>query len=162
VVALELFRDWQARNPGQAFNFLDPDSLFQLIEAPNEDFSYSIDKNDSIRIALNDSEEGITVDVDIAYPDQGRILTTRPLITWMEANDFVYWEEVADVLKYDSNVMFAELLVFEAQPSDTILDTAFEGYVNPEPLPIILWNGPQNIALEPWGNLNDIPVQSGD
>jgi len=162
VIALELFRDWQARNPGQTFDFLDPDSLIQLIEEPNEDFSYSIDNNGSIRISLNDSDEGIAVDVDIAYPDQSRVLTTRPLISWMEANDFVYWEEVADILKYDSNVMFAELLVFEAQPSDTILDTAFEDYVNPDPLPIILWNGPQNIALEPWGNLNDIPVRSGD
>jgi hypothetical protein len=162
VIALELFRDWQARNPGQTFDFLDPESLFQLIEAPNEDFSYAINNDRGIRIALRDSDEDIAVDIDIAYPDQSRILSTRPLISWMEANDFVYWEEVADVLKYDSNVMFAELLVFEAQPSDTILDTAFEGYVNPAPLPIILWNGPQNIALEPWGNLNDIPVQSGD
>ncbi len=162
VIALALFRDWQARNPGQTFDFLDPDSLFQLIEAPNENFSYSIDSNGSIRIALDDSDEGIAVEVDIAYPDQSRILATRPLISWMEANDFVYWEEVADVLKYDSNVMFAELLVFDALPSDTILDTAFEGYVNPVPLPIILWNGPQNIALEPWGSLNSIPVLSDD
>ncbi len=162
VIALELFSEWQERNPGQAFNFVDPESLVQLIEEPNEDFSYSLDTAGSIRILLNNSEEDIAVDIDIAYPDESEILTTRPLVTWMEANDFVYWEEVADILKYDSNVMFAELLVFEAQTSDTILDTSFEGYVNPEPLPIILWNGPQNIALEPWGNLDDIPVRPGE
>ena len=52
--------------------------------------------------------------------------------------------------------MFAELLVFESQTSDSIRDTTFEDFVDPDPLPIILWNGPQKIALEPWGNLDDI------
>ncbi|RLQ21760.1 hypothetical protein DWB85_10755 [Seongchinamella sediminis] len=158
VIALERYRDWQQRNPGQAFNFLDPETLIQLIEEPNENFSYSLDRANGVRIQLSDGEEDISVDVAIAYPEPADILTTRPLVTWMEANDFVYWQEVADILKYDSKVMFAELLVFEAQPSDTIIDTTFEAYVKPEPLPIILWNGPQNIALEPWGNLDDIPV----
>ena len=94
--------------------------------------------------------------MSIAYPDQNDILHTRPLKRWMEANDFVYWGEAADILKYDSNVMFADLIVFEAGPDDIIKDTAFSGYINPEPLPIILWNGIQDIALEPWGNVQDI------
>ena len=158
VVAQERFAKWQEDNPGGEFNFADPESLFLLIEEPNEDFSYAND-GERIRILLTDEEENLAVDVDIAIPEEAQILTTRPLVGWMEANDFVYWEEVADILKYDSNVMFAELLVFETQDSDVILDNAFEGYVNPEPLPIILWNGPQNIALEPWGYLDDIPVE---
>ncbi len=160
IIAMEQYRDWQQRNPGKAFNFLDPDSLFDLIEEPNPDFNYTVDS--SIRIQLTNMAEDILVDVDIAYPGEDRILTTRPLAGWMEANDFVYWEEVADILKYDSNVMFAELLVFEALPDDLILDNSFEGYVAPEPLPIILWNGPQHIALEPWGNLDDLPIEAGD
>ena len=85
-----------------------------------------------------------------------RILVTAPTTDWMEANDFVYWGEVGDILKYDSNVMFAELLVFKTRSSDYIRDTAFDGFVKSEPLPIIIWNGPQKIALEPWGNLQDI------
>ncbi|GAB3282365.1 hypothetical protein [Parahaliea aestuarii] len=157
VIALERYTDWQDQNPGEDFNFLDPSSLFLLIEEPNPDFSYRID-DQRIRILLEDMEEGIALDVDIALPADDDMLTTRPLPGWMEANDFVYWEEVADLLKYDRNVMFAELKVFEAQPSDTFLDSTFEGYVNPEPLPIILWNGPQFIALEPWGYLDEIPV----
>lgn len=161
VIALERYRRWQQDNPGQAFNFLDPANLLQLIEEANEDFTYSLDSDNGIRIQLSDNEEDILVDVAIAYPEQSDILTTRPLVTWMEANDRVYWQEVADILKYDSKVMFAELLVFEAQPGDTIVDSSFEGYVNPEPLPIILWNGPQNIALEPWGNLDAIPLRPG-
>jgi hypothetical protein len=105
---------------------------------------------------VRDFEEQIEVDVSIEYPSASRILRTAPTTDWMEANDFVYWGEVADILKYDDNVMFAELLVFEAQPSDYISDTTFAGCVDPDPLPIILWNGPQKIALEPWGNLDDI------
>ena len=65
----------------------------------------------------------------------------------MEANDFVYWGEVADILRYDSKVMFAELLVFEAAPGDRISDTTFADYVKPDPLPIIVWNGPQDLSL---------------
>lgn len=157
VVAIERFSRWQEENPGKVFNFLDPESLFLLIEEPNEDFSYRIE-DQHLRIELEDAEEGISVNVDIALPADEAMLATRPLTGWMEANDFVYWEEVADVLKYDSKVMFAELLVFEARASDLIEDNAFEGYINPEPLPIILWNGPQRIALEPWGYLDEIPV----
>ena len=107
-------------------------------------------------------EEQIEVDVTIEYPDPSKILRTQPTTRWMEkANDFVYWGEVADILKYDDNVMFAELLVFNAQPSDFIRDTTFDGFVDPDPLPIIIWNGPQRIALEPWGNLDDIQPVDG-
>ena len=52
--------------------------------------------------------------------------------------------------------MFANMIVFDADSSDLIRDTAFSDYVNPKPLPIILWDGIQDIALEPWGNLQDI------
>ena len=75
---------------------------------------------------------------------------------WMEANDFVYWGEAADILKYDSNVMYADMIVFKPGRGSVIKDNVFSGYVNPRPLPIILWDGIQDIALEPWGNVQDI------
>ncbi|MGR5471476.1 hypothetical protein ACPV51_30160, partial [Vibrio astriarenae] len=71
----------------------------------------------------------------------------------MEANDFIYWGKVADILKYDQQVMFADLLVFPVKSTDLISDSTFSEYVKPDPLPIIIWNGGQDVALEPWGNL---------
>jgi hypothetical protein len=133
-----------------------PAGLQQLIEPPSDFFSYVADETNGIQLKVQDVEEQIEVDVSIDYPSPSRILRTAPTTDWMEANDFVYWGEVADILKYDRKVMFAELLVFKAQPSDYIRETVFEGYVNPNPLPIILWNGAQDIALEPWGNLDSI------
>lgn len=133
-----------------------PEGLQQLIEPPSDVFEYTANPTDGIHLQVRDFEEDIEVDVSIMYPSDNRILTTAPTTDWMEANDFVYWGEVGDILKYDNNVMFAELLVFEAQAEDFIHDTAFEGYVTPDPLPIIIWNGPQKIALEPWGNLDSI------
>jgi hypothetical protein len=133
-----------------------PEGLQQLIEPPSDVFDFTANPVDGIQLEVRDYEEEIEVDVSIAYPASEKILRTAPTTTWMEANDFVYWGEVADILKYDNNVMFAELLVFTADAGDNIRDTTFADYVNPEPLPIILWNGPQNIALEPWGNLDGI------
>ncbi|GAA5217121.1 hypothetical protein ACFSJ3_14400 [Corallincola platygyrae] len=138
----------------------DPNQLGLLIEPPSDAFDYVVDETDGILIEVLDIDEQITVDVSIAYPSEDRILRTAPMTEWMEANDFVYWGEVADILKYDSNVMFAELLVFDALPSDVIEDSTFAGYVDPNPLPIIFWNGVQDIALEPWGNLDG--VQTSD
>lgn len=151
VVALDRFM------PG--IDLTDPQQLAQLIEPPSDAFAYAVDETDGISIEVRDFEEDIEVNVEIAYPDPDRILRTAPLTRWMEANDFVYWGEVADILKYDSNVMFAELLVFDALPSDVIEDSTFEGYVKSKPLPIILWNGKQDIAIEPWGNLDSIQVR---
>ena len=54
------------------------------------------------------------------------------------------------------NIYAPKLLVFDSAPTDVISDTTFEGFVNPDPLPIIIWNGPQDIALEPLGNLESI------
>lgn len=133
-----------------------PAGLQQLIEPPSDLFTYVASESEGIRLQVRDFEEQIEVDVSIDYPDPSRILVTAPTTDWMEANDFVYWGEVADILKYDRKVMFAELLVFKSTASDIIRDTTFEGFVNPHPLPIILWNGPQDIALEPWGNLDNI------
>ena len=133
-----------------------PEGLQQLIEPPSDVFTYTANSTDGIQLEVRDYEEQIEVDVSIAYPSPSEIITTAPTTDWMEANDFVYWGEVGDILKYDSNVMFAELLVFDSQESDVIRDTAFEGYVKAKPLPIIIWNGPQKIALEPWGNLESI------
>jgi len=133
-----------------------PEGLAQLIEPPSDLFNYVANETDGIKIELRDFTEQIEVDVTIDYPEPSRILHTVPTTSWMEANDFVYWGEVADILKYDDNVMFASLLVFEAQTGDYIRDTTFADFVNPDPLPIIIWNGPQNIALEPWGNLDGI------
>ena len=133
-----------------------PEGLQQLIEPPSDVFDFIANETDGIQLEVRDFEEQIEVDVSIEYPPASRILRTAPNTGWMEANDFVYWGEVADILKYDDNVMFAELLVFNAQTGDYIRDTAFEGFVKPDPLPIIIWNGPQNIALEPWGNLDGI------
>jgi hypothetical protein len=136
-----------------------PEGLQQLIEPPSDVFEFVANEVDGIQLEVRDYEEQIEVDVSIEYPSPSRILRTAPTTDWMEANDFVYWGEVADILKYDNNVMFAELLVFKGQSSDYIRDTTFAGYVNPRPLPIILWNGPQNIALEPWGNLDGIQTE---
>ena len=146
VIALELF------DPAQ----FDPNNLVALMEGPADVFEYALDEENGLGISILDIAEEIAVEVSIAYPDEKDILHTRPLQSWMEANDFVYWGEVADRIKYDSNVMFAKLIVFEAGPDDTITDTAFSAYVDPEPLPIIFWNGGQDIALEPWGNVQDI------
>lgn len=137
----------------------DPSDLFSIIEGPAEVFDFSLDEENGLNITLRDLAEEIAVDVSVAYPSERRILRTRPLKSWMEANDFVYWGEIADVLKYDSNVMFADLIVFRAGHNDLIKDTAFSKYVNPRPLPIILWDGPQDLALEPWGNLQDIRIR---
>ncbi|WP_078083788.1 hypothetical protein [Microbulbifer mangrovi] len=136
-----------------------PEGLQQLIEPPSDLFTYSADLESGIQVEVLDLEEGIEVEVSIDTPPVSELLRTAPTTTWMEANDFVYWGEVADILKYDSKVMFAELLVFEVASQDVIRDTTFEGYVSENPLPIIIWNGPQEIALEPWGNLEDIAVQ---
>jgi hypothetical protein len=133
-----------------------PEALLQLIEPPSDLFEYTADETAGIRLRVLDVAEEIEVDVSIATPAPGTILHTVPTTNWVEANDFVYWGEVADVLKYDSKVMFADLLVFDAQPGDIIHDTTFAGFVDPDPLPIIIWNGPQDIALEPWGNLEGI------
>ena len=133
-----------------------PEGLQQLIEPPSDVFDYSANELDGIQLEVRDFEEQIEVDVSIAFPSPSRLLRTAPTTDWMEANDFVYWGEVADILKYDSKVMFAELLVFEALSSDYIRDTTFKGFVKPDPLPVIVWNGPQDIALEPWGNLDGI------
>ena len=146
LIALEAIKSGQ----------FDPNNLLTLLEAPADFFEYSLDEINGINVSLLDIAENIEVDVSIAYPDASDILHTRPLKRWMEANDFVYWGEAADLLKYDGNVMYADLLVFKAGPHDTIIDTAFADYVNPKPLPIILWNGIQDIALEPWGNIQDI------
>ena len=134
----------------------DIDDLRTLLEDPADIFEYSLDKKNGLSISLFDFDEEIEVDVSIPYPDRKNILRTHPLKRWMEANDFVYWGEAADVIKYDSNVMFAKLIVFEAGSDATINDTTFSKYVDPKPLPIIFWNGVQDIALEPWGNVQDI------
>lgn len=136
-----------------------PAGLQQLIEPPSDLFSYSADLASGIQLDVLDMAEGIEVEVSIDTPPVSEMLRTAPTTTWMEANDFVYWGEVADILKYDSRVMFAELLVFEATSQDIIRDTTFEGYVSDKPLPIIIWNGPQAIALEPWGNLESIAIE---
>ncbi len=148
VVALERYQ------PGMDLS--DPTILFQLIEPPSDLFTFSESDENGIEVTIRDAVEGIEVDVDIDYPST--MLATQPTTQWMEANDFVYWGRVADILKYDQQVMFADLLVFEAGPSDLIHDTTFSGYVNPRPLPIILWNGGQDIALEPWGNLDMLGI----
>ncbi|CAE6931811.1 hypothetical protein ACOMICROBIO_FLGHMIGD_03516 [Vibrio sp. B1FLJ16] len=148
IVALERYI------PGMDFS--DPETLAQLIEPPSEQFTYSESAETGIQVSLVDSEEDIELEVDISYPPASQLLKTKPTTTWMEANDFVYWGKVADILKYDRQVMFADLLVFEAKPSDLIRDTTFAEYVKPEPLPIIIWNGAQDIALEPWGNLDSL------
>jgi hypothetical protein len=134
----------------------DPQNLEALLEPPADVFEYSLDEIGGLNISILDIEEDIRVNMSVAYPAEEDILFTHPLQSWMEANDFVYWGETADILKYDGNVMFADLIVFEAGPNDIVEDSAFAGYVDPEPLPIILWNGVQDIALEPWGNLQDI------
>jgi hypothetical protein len=133
-----------------------PEGLLQLIEPPSDEFEYVANEAAGIQLRVRDIEERIEVDVSIAYPPARRILHTNPTTDWMEANDFVYWGEVADILKYSRKVMFADLLVFDARSSDIIRDSTFADYVKPEPLPIIIWNGGQDIALEPWGNLDAI------
>ncbi len=126
-----------------------PEGLQQLIEAPSDVFEYVESQTDGIQLTVRDFEEEIEVDLSITYPPANQILHTKPTTDWMEANDFVYWGEVGDILKYDRNVMFADLLVFKASSSDLIRDTTFADFVKSKPLPVIIWNGPQNIALEP-------------
>ncbi len=133
---------------------LNPADLPVLIEPRNENFSYTFNQTDGIQVLLANNNGVDTVEIDIAYPPAHKRFYTKPLKSWMEANDFVYWGEVADVLKYDEQVMFADLMVFRAQPSDIIHDSTFAQYVKPKPLPIIVWLGGQDIALEPWGSLD--------
>jgi hypothetical protein len=134
----------------------DPNDLFTLLEGPSDVFDFSLDEQTGLNIKVADFDEGIEVDVAVPYPAEEDILRTRPLREWMEANDRVYWGEVADILKYDSNVMYADMIVFEAGDDAVIKDNAFAEFIDPKPLPIILWDGVQDIALEPWGNLQDI------
>lgn len=134
----------------------DPTNLFSILEGPADVFEFAMDEENGLQVTLRDFAEDIKVDVSVDYPDEDKILRTKPLKSWMEANDFVYWGEAADILKYDNNVMFADLIVFKADSADLIKDTTFKDYVKPKPLPIILWDGIQDIALEPWGNLKDI------
>lgn len=136
----------------------DPEDLTTLLEDPSDLFVFSLDRREGLSVSILDIQEDIEVQISIAYPDKKRMLRTRPLKSWMEANDFVYWGEAADILKYDSNVVFADLIVFKAGLSDVVFDTTFKEYIHPEPLPIIFWNGRQDIALEPWGNIEDIIV----
>jgi hypothetical protein len=138
----------------------DPDNLFSLIEGPSDVFEFSLDETNGLHIDVQDFVEGIVVDVSVPYPPENKILRTRPLKRWMEANDLVYWGEVADILKYDSNVMYADMIVFRPGKDAVIMDNTFEEYVNPRPLPIIYWDGVQDIALEPWGNLQDVEPQN--
>ncbi|MGR5245002.1 hypothetical protein ACP3VU_09655 [Vibrio sp. PNB23_22_6] len=150
IIALERYL------PGMDFS--NPATLAQLIEPPSDQFTYTENINDGIQVRLRDSTEGIVLDVDIQYPPASQILKTNPTIEWMEANDFVYWGKVADILKYDQQVMFADLLVFPVKSTDLISDSTFSEYVKPDPLPIIIWNGGQDVALEPWGNLEAVIV----
>ncbi|WP_322804312.1 hypothetical protein SO574_18685 [Vibrio alfacsensis] len=150
IVALERYL------PGMDFS--NPATLAQLIEPPSDQFTYTENMNDGIQVRLRDNTEGIVLDVDIQYPPAPQMLKTNPTTEWMEANDFVYWGKVADILKYDQQVMFADLLVFPVKSTDLISDSTFAEYVKPKPLPIIIWNGGQDIALEPWGNLEAVIV----
>ncbi len=150
IIALERYV------PGMDFS--NPETIAQLIEPPADRFTYSESTESGIQINLMDNEENIELEVDISYPPATQILETKPTRAWMEANDFIYWGKVADVLKYDRQVMFADLLVFKVKPSDLIRDTTFSEYIKPEPLPIIIWNSGQDIALEPWGNLESLTV----
>ncbi|GAM78323.1 hypothetical protein JCM19241_6154 [Vibrio ishigakensis] len=139
LIAMERFE-----NAEPSIDLSNPSELIRLIEPPNLNFEYSFDEVDGIDVDLLNEEQGILVDIEIAYPSE--FLLTKPETEWMEANDFVYWGEVADILKYDQQVMFADLMVFEASANDRIIDTTFHGYVNPIPLPIIVWLGGQDIA----------------
>lgn len=150
IIALERYV------PGMDFS--DPATLVQLIEPPSDLFTYTESPSDGIQVHVRDDAEGIELEIDIHYPPESKMLKTNPTTQWMEANDFVYWGKIADVLKYDRQVMFAELLVFNAKASDLISDTTFADYVDPTPLPIIIWNGGQDIALEPWGNLESVVI----
>ncbi|MEZ9863539.1 hypothetical protein AB4353_10155 [Vibrio breoganii] len=126
-----------------------------FIEPASEGLEYQFDEQTGIHATLEE-DGALSLNIDIAYPDKAKQLYTRPLTSWMEANDFVYWGEVAEILKYDRQVMFANLMVFETNDEDTIYDTSFADYVKPRPLPIIVWLGGQSIALQPWGNLESI------
>ena len=138
----------------------DPENLFTLLEGPSDVFEFSLDETNGLHIDVQDFVEGIVVDVSVPYPPERKILRTQPMKRWMEANDLVYWGEVADILKYDSNVMYADMIVFKPGKDAVIMDNTFEEYVKPRPLPIIYWNGVQEIALEPWGNLQDVEPQN--
>ncbi|GEM81442.1 hypothetical protein [Vibrio superstes] len=126
-----------------------------FIEDANDSFMYEFDEQDGIQASLKNGDD-MVLSIDIAYPEQSKQLYTKTLTSWMEANDYVYWGEVADILKYDRQVMFADLLVFEVAENDVIHDTTFADYVKPKPLPIVVWLGGQSIALEPWANLEMI------
>ena len=151
VIALERYV------PGM--DLTDPNQLMSLIEPPSDLFEYSFDEDNGIQVRIQDAAEGIDVDIDIAYPRSYRQLYTKADKTWMEGNDFVYWNEVADNVRYDRQVMFADIMVFNTLPGDLVVDSVFEGYVDPDPLPIIVWLGGQDIAVEPWANLDDIVVE---
>lgn len=56
--------------------------------------------------------------------------------------------------------MYADMIVFKPGKDAVIMDNTFEEYVKPRPLPIIYWDGVQEIALEPWGNLQDVAPQN--
>lgn len=157
VIALKRFN--AAIESGNPINLADPSQLVRLIEEPNTSLKYNFDPTNGIQASLLDEEQGIELDVNIGYPHQLDQLHTKPLRTWMEANDYVYWGEVADILKYDNQVMFADLMVFNVSSDDIIFDSTFAEYVKPEPLPIIIWKGGQSIALEPWSNLESIQVE---
>ncbi|GEA49639.1 hypothetical protein VIN01S_04430 [Vibrio inusitatus NBRC 102082] len=126
-----------------------------FLETPNDSFIYKFNKKQGIQASLQGDNNAV-LSVDIAYPKKSRRLYTKALTSWMEANDYVYWGEVADILKYDRQVMFADIMVFEATDEDIIHDTTFAEYVKPKPLPIVVWLGGQSIALQPWGNLESI------
>ena len=110
LIALERFT-----HAAPPINLADPTELIRLIEEPNTQFSYRFDKTNGIEVSIMNNNGVDEVDIQIAYPPAHRQLYTKPLKSWMEANDFVYWGEVADILKYDEQVMFADLMVFQNQ-----------------------------------------------
>ena len=101
--------------------------MFSLLEGPSDVFEFSLDETNGLHIDIQDFAEGIAVDAAVPYPPERKILRTRPEQRWMEANDLVYWGEVADILKYDSNVMYADMIVFKPGKDAVIMDNAFRG-----------------------------------
>ncbi len=142
------------------FDPADPNNVFSWFGPTADSFTFSIDELDGIRATVDRVSTGVDIDISIAYPVNGELLLTHPEPEWMMCNDYVYWGEVADVLEYDSNMMYANLIVFDYNSSDIISHTKFAEYVNPDPLPIILWNDIQKVAIEGWGNLDDIIVNT--
>ncbi|MEZ8991232.1 hypothetical protein [Vibrio breoganii] len=132
------------------------ESIESIIQSPNPTLTYQFAEETGIQAYLINNEHNSELNIDIAYPTNSNQLFTKPLTSWMEANDYVYWGEVAEILKYDRQVMFADLMVFEVTDKDVIHDTTFAEYVKPKPLPIVIWLGGQSIALQPWGNLESI------